>query len=365
MTSRLSRPVASPNDVGCRDRFDDDRGQGTVVGSTGPEGALRRGVDAEGLIAIDNGALRMQPLVRPGWGRQGIAYGPFRHESGLAMSVHVLNGHNSSQTFHHPETRRTMVRRVLSDASRGRFRRERHYENLAVGFVPEEVPADPLRRAHSFVMHAATADNGELWTAHGGRPARAANGILNVPFVFVVVLREHGAAYYTSSIPGATGAGQYPMMRPVGIDVDDHQGPFFAGVQQRILGEVGYRVDTRVYGVAVSTVAEWATWSGTAHAADRLRGSGPLAGREAETGQRWTTPPDVASLVAGEAGASPAEGGGEGSAEIVTGARFGLLHLVVEADRSGGALEIRWRHGLVLRIDERGQLGPRRGGRAG
>ncbi len=97
-------------------------------------------------------------------------------------------------------------------------------------------------------MHSATDDNGELWTAHRGRPARVVLGLQNVPFVFVVALREQGAAYYLASVPGATGAGPYPLLRPVGIDPGPAAGPFTAGLQQRILGEVGYRVDTRVYG---------------------------------------------------------------------------------------------------------------------
>ena len=49
-----------------------------VVGSRTPNGVPRLGVDRERRIAIDHGALRFQPLVKPGWGRQGIAYGPFR-----------------------------------------------------------------------------------------------------------------------------------------------------------------------------------------------------------------------------------------------------------------------------------------------
>ncbi|MFP5375281.1 MAG: nucleotide-binding protein, partial [Acidimicrobiia bacterium] len=99
-----------------RDTFDDDRAPGTVVGSTGPAGVRRRGVDAEGLIGIDHGRLRLRPLARPGWGREGIAYGPFPRIAGLTMAARVLNGHNSSQTFYFPETRRQRLRRIYNDA---------------------------------------------------------------------------------------------------------------------------------------------------------------------------------------------------------------------------------------------------------
>lgn len=342
--------LAVAADVLCRDRFDEAREPGTVVGSVGPWGAVRQGVDVEGRIGIDNGALRLQPLAQSGWGRQGVAYGPFEREPGLAMAVHVLNGHNSSQTFHHPESWKAKVRRVLSDARRLRFGREHHYENLAVGFMPEVTPTDPLARAHAFVMHAATADNGELWVAHESRRSRTALGILNVPFVFVVVLRASGAAYYTSSVPGATGASAHPRMRPVGIDTATPAGPVYAAVQQRILGEVGYRVDTRVYGVQVATVPAWSGWSGTAHAADRLGTSGPLRGRAAETGQVW-------------------EDAGGGAARLATGQPVGLLHVLVEAGRTPGAIELGWRAdehgpGLVVRIDASGAalLAPGRDG---
>src|SRR5690606_17661419 len=59
------------------DMFSDDRPAGTVIGTAEIPGAVRLGCDIERQIAIDHGALRFQPLITPGWGRQGIAYGPF------------------------------------------------------------------------------------------------------------------------------------------------------------------------------------------------------------------------------------------------------------------------------------------------
>ena len=70
--------------------FEDDRRAGTVIGSRSPNGVRRLGVDRERRMAIDHGALRFQPLITPGWARQGIAYGPFPREAGLALAVAQL-----------------------------------------------------------------------------------------------------------------------------------------------------------------------------------------------------------------------------------------------------------------------------------
>lgn len=332
------------------DRFDLDLPAGAVVGSVGPDGTVRRGLDAEGLMAVDNGALRIRPLARPGWGREGIAYGPFERQPGLAFAAHVLNGHHSSQTFYDPETPRQRFRRIISDARRGKFVRPHHYENLAVGFVPSETPKDPLANAHSFVVHAATGDNGELWVSHRSEPSRVALGILNVPFVYVVVLREDGAAFYTSSVEGATGAVAHPALRPMGIDVNAADGLLYAEVQQRILGEVGYRVDTRVYGTTVAKIGAWSSWYGTAHAADRLVGSGLLADTDTDTGQIWSAVEGEGPLERSAAGARPVVGETAGAARLQTGERAGLIHARTTLRGGSGSVELCWR------VDERSAL---------
>jgi hypothetical protein len=327
----------------CSDRFTDDRVAGTVLGTVGPGGAARLGVDAEGLLAIDNGALRMQPLTHRGWGREAIAYGPFERAPGLAFAAHVLNGHMASQTFYFPETRRERARRLLSDARRLRFRRrEHHYENLAVGLLPAPDTTDPLS-GHGFVVHAATEDNGELWGSVAGRPQRIVRGVQNLPFVFVVALRETGAAYYTASVPGAVGAAGYPHLRPVGIDTAVPVGPLYATVAQRILGEVGYHVDTRVHGVEVATVEAWSAWYGSAEGADRLTGTGPLDGRRADTGNWWRRIGD--GLVRTAGGARPATTGAPGGAALEAVGPLGLGHVVVDAGRAPARVELQWRLG--------------------
>ena len=83
--------------------FSEPRPAGSVIGTLGTGGAPRLGRDVERRIGIDHGALRFQPLMTPGWGRQGIAYGPFRREPGLALFVSITNGHNTSQGSAIPE----------------------------------------------------------------------------------------------------------------------------------------------------------------------------------------------------------------------------------------------------------------------
>ena len=98
------------------DDFDDNLATGKVVGSIGASGLLRKGVDREGVISIDNGALRIQPLLTPGWGRAGIAYGPYRRQNGLALAVFMLNGHNTAQSESLTETFRDRFDRWLVGA---------------------------------------------------------------------------------------------------------------------------------------------------------------------------------------------------------------------------------------------------------
>ena len=45
--------------------------------------------DSEGVISIDREAIRIGYMSQPGWGRHGIADGPFKNTSGLFFSVFV------------------------------------------------------------------------------------------------------------------------------------------------------------------------------------------------------------------------------------------------------------------------------------
>ncbi len=128
-----------------RDRFTDDRPNGTVVGTVGPEGARRLGVDVEGLMAIDNGALRMSPACPAGMGPAGDRLRPVRADAGTGLLGPRAQRPQASQTFYFPETARQRLRRMVSDIRHRRPRRQHHYENLAVGLFPGPAVEDPLR----------------------------------------------------------------------------------------------------------------------------------------------------------------------------------------------------------------------------
>lgn len=323
------------------DTFTDDVPTGTVVGSAATSGGPRGGVDVESRMSVDNGALRIRPLAVPGWGREGVSYGPYPRTPGLVCTVHVLNGHHASQTFYPPESRKETARRWLAQLRRFRTPiRPRHHENLSAGFTSQAVPHDPLRSGHAFVVHAATEDNGELWVGAAGRALPVARGVTNLPLALVTVLRERGAAYYVASLDGDRDFPGLPWVRPVGIDPAGDAPLVHAGVQQRILGEVGYRVDTRVYQVEVADAPHLRAWFGTAAVADRLTGDAPLAGSLAERGgtwRVWSGAPRRSSAGVTQSAADPL-----GVATVDAGEPAGLLHAMVRA-RRGGTAGLLWR----------------------
>jgi LmbE family N-acetylglucosaminyl deacetylase len=329
------------------DRFLDDRPAGTVMGSVGPNGALRLGRDAERSMQVDHGALRIRMLETPGWGREGIAYGPVTRRPGRAFAALVLNGHNTSQTDTRPEGRKAKAMRLAREAPQLRLKPERtvFLDNLAVGWFPEEAPHDPRRGSHAFVMHAATVLNGELRVMSDGRTMPVHRGVQNVPIYYVAVLRSRGAIYYAASVEGAAGVGGYPELRPVGIDprplgvVD-----LYPGIHQCVLGEVGYRVDTRVYGVEVADIDELSSWCTSAILADTLLGEGLLQDTGAERGGQWRVL--NGSLTRTPAGLATDD---RGAAAAKLDMPLGLLHVELHTGETPGDF------GIVLRADEQGQ----------
>jgi hypothetical protein len=300
------------------DRFDGDVPAGRVVGNATVDGIVRGGIDTERIIGIDNGALRIQPLTKPGWGRAGLAYGPYRRQNGLAFGAFLLNGHNISRVQPLPEGFRMRVGRwvVGSEtdppfarmlrALRGRqrrfvwrrllqwFRTGTHFfevphieENLAVGWFRREAPKDPLQEGNALIVHAVVPEGGELWARVGATTVRTIRGIQNIPIYYLVVLRESGAAYYVASIPGARGLAAVPTMRPVAIDAFAVDQSVYAGIHQSVIGEIGFRLDTRVYAAWVGALDGFGAWFGSAHAADRFVGGGALSASAAEIGGHW------------------------------------------------------------------------------
>lgn len=344
------------------DTFSDDRRTGRVIGTTAETGQIRRGIDREESISIDNGALRIRPLIQSGWGRVGLAYEPYQRQNGLAFAVYMLNGHNTAQLGGLDESLRTRVARWIAGSeawTRGRraiqFLKSGRYsrairqlqwwnalhrqaktlpeldENLAVGWFPVEVPAGPLSGGNALVMHATGPENGELWANIGNAPLKAIRSVQNLPIYYVVILRDRGAAYYAASVEGANGLPAFPNMRPLAIDSTESGSVVYPGVHQSVLGQKGFRLDTRVYGTRVEQLEELATWYGTAHAADRLRGNGFLAGSRSETGTVWSV--HSGRFVRTDQGAQSFEG--QSLATVGASVPAGLIHVISEVGAAG------------------------------
>lgn len=352
------------------DRYEDDRAAGKVIGSHSTCGARRGGYDVERVISIDHGALRIEPLLRPGWGRAAVTYGPFDRENGLAFAVFMLNGHNTSQAGGLPDGLRGRLWRwwrgseTYSGATRivqwlrcGRFGRTwrrllcwiglQHRrvpelnENLAVGWLPVSTVAEPLAGSGNvFVMHGTGIDSGEIWSTVTRRPLPSIRGVQNVPIYYVVILREKGAAYYLASLSGAHGMAAYPEMRPIAVDPSDATPAVVATVQQSVLGQIGFRLDTRIYSSRVAKLRGFEKWYGSAQAADSMQGSGDLNGSSADVGGRW-------DVLRGRflRTARGVRSSNDGSLAVLQPSQpSGLIHVVISgAPGSESAVGVSWR----------------------
>jgi hypothetical protein len=309
-------PAAADGDAGAcllDDDFSDRRPPGRVIGSPAG-GHTRGGNDVEGRLAVDGGALRISPLRTPGWGRCSLAYGPFVPDAGLAAVVHVLNGHHASESYGIRSMRsqllswlrgshtRALARRVpelLTDRRRMPVHRRltewvQHWrrppgellnDNLAVGFFATPAPTSTADLTAAFLVRGTGVGNGEL-TAHvAGAQVPVVERVTNIPLLLVVVIREDAVTYFASSLDRAHGAAAHPMMRPLAVSDGRPDVPLHVGVEQNVLGEIGFSVDSRVYGVRTAELPALGEWPGSAHAADRLRGRGAL--ERSVHGQPW------------------------------------------------------------------------------
>jgi hypothetical protein len=358
------------------DSYTHDQSLGKVIGTKSSTGVLRKGIDIEGAIAIDNQALRIKPLIQPGWGRSGIAYGPYDRANGLTFATVVLNGHNTSQSGHILDS---LIRRIMtwlrgskvdqplyqvipksliyfltrSQSKQHIWRRFQYwskfaskspepdvlYENMAVGWFPEEVPTNPLKVGNTFVMHAANHENGELWARVGGHMLSVFRGLQNLPIYFIAVLREQGAAYYIASLPSADGTVPYPAMRPVAIDPFSQDQSVYAGIYQSVQEEIGFWVDTRVYCAQVQHLSELSTWYGTAHVADSLVGNQALSHSKAEVGGDW-------ALYGGEyqrTGKGACSSSERSQAVLTPRLPSGLIHTLIDTSETATTAGIVWR----------------------
>jgi hypothetical protein len=242
------------------DRFDDPCPPGEVVGGLTPSGARRLGADRERSMSIDHGRLRIRSLEHGGWGRASLSYGPFERRGALSLAVRLINGLTTSQTDARPEGGRAMVRRWLATFPDLSVRRRPLRDNLAVGFFRVAVPRRPPVPVAAVINRAGDDATGELWFQVGGRRVRLASGVQNLPVTYLVSIGAASARLHAWSYPGAHGYATVGDADPVaeldlGPDTSD-LAPVYAGIHQPVLGEVGYRVDTRVDWVRVLRSAE-------------------------------------------------------------------------------------------------------------
>jgi hypothetical protein len=356
------------------DLFPDDRPSGKTIGTNTTSDIIRTGIDREKAIAIDNHALRFKPLIQPGWGRQGIAYGPYQRQNGLAVAVLLLNGHNTSQAetmewlykriprwlkgsetesvskrvlaWLNSRQKQETVRRLLSWVRISAevtkfFPLAKIDDNLAVGWFADASPDNPTQ-GNGFVVRATGAENGELLASVGNIGTNLLSvfrGLQNVPVYYVVILREQGAAYYAASLPQVHGLPAYPQFRPVAIDAVNAEAVVYAGIHQSVLGQVGFRADTRVYGVKTETVSNLACWYGTAHAADAFLGLGNITTINAEVGGSWQVL--AGCLERTKEGLLATEN--HSLAILAPQVTSGLLHLTILAGEQSADLGVIWR----------------------
>lgn len=242
-----------PYEVLLEDRFDVDVAPGGVIGSRATSGSRRSGADREGTLSVDHGQLRLRWMAHAGWGRASLAYGPFVEVDGLVLLVRALNGLTTSQTDPRPEGGRAKVRRWIATFPRPALRPPRLADSMVIGWFAEAVP----KRAPTpvaAVFHRAGEDaSGELWFQVGARRLRLAGDLQNLPATYLIAVEDKVASLYAWSYPGAHGFAAPDDERPIAqlpLE-DDLPRAAYAAVHQAVLGEVRYRVDTRVEAVRV------------------------------------------------------------------------------------------------------------------
>lgn len=302
-----------------RDTFEDAQPSGQLHSTTTADGSVRHIHDVEGVISSDNNALRIRPLVQPGWGRAGIVYGPFSAQSGLLFSALLLNGHNTSQTgalgerflkrvyrwLLGPNARRTaLLRRAFlwlrAGDKRATWQRLRWWwylqqepaaaldDNLALGWFTEQSPAHPNHGAAAMIMRGTGAENGELCALIDSVSVPVLRGVPNIPIQYAVLLRGDTVAYYAAALPCTTGLAAFPYFRPLGISAFSPPDALYPGVHQSVLGQIGFRADTRIQQIDVMQHPDLSLWYGTAAAADHLNGADSLDATPAEVSGVWT-----------------------------------------------------------------------------
>lgn len=310
---------------------------GKLIGTLSTSGHPRLGADPEKVLSMDRSGLRIGGLSRPGWGRSCVAYGPVALRPGLVLSVHVLNGHQASQGYRlrrlaprlvqwvqgsrtvRPSPARLVrllrANRRLSAARRLRgwarntgtsdsplarrvaplARRRTRLEaeaaladNLVVGLFDGPVASDLSKVVAGFRFRSRSELSGDLDAVTGGRTTSVLDRLTGVPIHLVAIIRQDSVLYGAASVGQVRGLPAHPAVRPLLIDPLPGHSFGFPAVQQIVSGEIGFSVDTRVFGLKALEVDALGAWFAGAHLADSFQDSGRLDGIEPPTGPQWT-----------------------------------------------------------------------------
>jgi hypothetical protein len=253
------------------DDFADDQPGGRVIGTATRTGHRRFGSDVEGVLSVDHGALRIKPLVRPEWGRAAIAYGPFVPRDGLVASVVLTNGRNGSEDLERwPSPLHWLAQHVRGTQSDSPLRRaidspmfrgrdalhrrvraarydagkhdaRRSAANLAFGWSTSATPPAPDSHT-SLVVRSTGPENAELCLGGSGR-LQAVTPVAELPMRLALAF-DGARMIHSWSVDDGTG--HWPNLRALGTTAVDPERPGWFVLQQRVLGQVGWGMDTRL-----------------------------------------------------------------------------------------------------------------------
>ena len=193
------------------------------------------------------------------------------------------------------------------------------------------LPSTPFRMAMDIVIRAAEGENGELCIRLGDRCLPAFRCLKDLQIQYIVALRERGAVYYAASMDGAHGLAATPNMRPIAVDPYDDTPIIYAGVFQSVLGQIGFRADTRVRHLKVRSIPEL---TGGDHVlfSDRLITGGTLRAG-------WTN--HVGDISISHLGAAARSQ--KAFATIGVSGPIGLIHANVRLAADSGSVGLAWR----------------------
>ena len=124
------------------------------------------------------------------------------------------------------------------------------------------------------------------------------------------------------------------MMRPIAVDPCHRQAEIYAGVHQSILGQIGFRVDTRVHGIRIDRLPDLAV-AGPGQVGDGLTGSGGTD----DLGPGW----EVLRGAARRTGRGAVCSGSEALAILDRPQETGLIHAMIEGIGAAGGAGLVWR----------------------